>query len=789
MLKNEVLREAKRLYDLGWAVHWIKPKSKAPVKSGWSSATRDDWPTLKKEYRDGYGLGVRMGEASKLEDGYYLANIDVDLKGQTKRAKREALAVVDERFPGIIGTAPCVVTEHGMRFFVKTRKPEQSGKISSSNEMIKVRLPTAEVNKRQLAAVKSGELTQKELDAGWRIRAAWEVEFLSIGKQVVLPPSIHPDTEKPYQWQRGSDGAYVIPRVKLKGTMTKAPGREQGARILQGFEAEDVDLSRLSPKWRRKLKTGEGVDDRSAASFALAMVMLRAGYTENEILSVLTDRDYYLGETAYDHRKTNSRRAAAAWVRDYCVAKAKLETSAAKAFAEEVIESPRLKPEKKKAAVAEVTRSKEWRNQLDRSGKDGMGPPKPTLENIVLILQNAVAPDLFKRDTFASREFYGVTPPWQGTKGDAITDSDAVMIKLWLGKHYRFEPSVQAIFEAITWIGDTNAFHPVRAELEALPAWDGVSRLNTWLKDHFNAKGPADYLAEVFRKWLVAAVTRVYRPGAKFDWMPIFEGKQGTGKSSFGAILFGQDWFADWLPDLGDKDAALGLLGRRCVEFGELDRLRRNELETIKAFVTRQIDKVRPPYGRKTVELPRQTVFFGTTNKKHYLVDDTGNRRFNPVGVGHLDFEQLRADRDQLWAEALFIYNCGLEESLYLTKDTEGLAKIIRDEKRVFDEPQLMAFTLFKWLEAQKAKDNKNIIFLKRVAVPELFSSMGPLSQWKQDARNIQFAGKALHSDHLRDLGVTAKQIINRGYRTWNIELSPHPSPSLAPGKPKPTKG
>jgi predicted P-loop ATPase len=64
-------------------------------------------------------------------------------------------------------------------------------------------------------------------------------------------------------------------------------------------------------------------------------------------------------------------------------------------------------------------------------------------------------------------------------------------------------------------------------------------------------------LPQVFRKWLVASVTRTYEPGAKFDWMPILEGAQGTGKSSFGAVLFGQRYFADWLPNLADKDAAL----------------------------------------------------------------------------------------------------------------------------------------------------------------------------------------------------------------------------------------
>jgi len=33
-------------------------------------------------------------------------------------------------------------------------------------------------------------------------RPAWQIELLSTGKNVVLPPSIHPDTSKPYIWRR-----------------------------------------------------------------------------------------------------------------------------------------------------------------------------------------------------------------------------------------------------------------------------------------------------------------------------------------------------------------------------------------------------------------------------------------------------------------------------------------------------------------------------------------------------------------------------------------------------------
>ncbi len=736
-----ILKEAQRLYDLGWAVHWIKPNSKAPVKAGWSGPQRDSMDDLLLTYREGYGLGVRMGESSRLADGSgYLANIDIDIKSSDTRHKKEALGKLNELFPEAYKSAPVVKTGYGYRFFVKTETPVKSGKITASNETCRVRMPTAPVSAQQRKL-----LTPEELKAGWRVRPAWELDFMSAGRQVVLPPSIHPETGKPYVWLTPEDRE--IPLVEWAGFNPVKTGLEA---VNGGFKPVNVDLvsSSLPDRIVDMILSGDGVEDRSAALLPVAIAMLRARFSEDEILSVLTDKDTFLGETAYEHAKTRDRARAAEWVRKYTLVKAREEVDAARAFADEVEVSPVLADEGAvKKQTAELVALTDWRLRIQRTGKDGDGPPKQTLENTVLILQNAVAFDVFKRDLFANRDAYTLDTPWGGKAGAALTDDDAIRIKHWLAVNYRFEPSIGTVYEAMTVISLENGFHPIRDELRALPLWDGVPRIDTWLTKYFGAHGPKEYLAQVFRKWLVASVARIYEPGLKFDWMPILEGGQGTGKSSFGAILFGQKYFADWLPELSDKDAALGLQGKRCIEFGELDSLRRNEVETIKAFVTRQVDNVRPPYGRRSVEIYRQVVFFGTTNKEEYLIDETGNRRFNPMRVGMLDFDALARDREQLWAEALFVYQNGLETTLYLEGEANTFAEQIQNEKMVSDESTFMAEQLAKCKAGKGPESIGEAFNFGKFRLINLFEEgTGPLRKWQETGRNIKFAAKALKS-------------------------------------------
>jgi hypothetical protein len=231
-----------------------------------------------------------------------------------------------------------------------------------------------------------------------------------------------------------------------------------------------------------------------------------------------------------------------------------------------------------------------------------------------------------------------------------VTDADVTAVQThlqWFGFRRLGKDTTH---QAVDKVAREHSFHPLRDYLNGLE-WDGFERLPEWLHTYLSAE-KSGYAAGVGTMFLIGMVARIMRPGSKMDYMLVLEGEQGTFKSSACAVLAG-DYFSDHLPNLNNKDASLHLRGKWLIEVAELRAYSRAAIDEFKEFLVRDIDRYRPPWGRKDVHEPRQCVFVGTTNKLHYLRDETGNRRSWPVKTGTIDIDSLRQDRDQLFAEAV----------------------------------------------------------------------------------------------------------------------------------------
>jgi predicted P-loop ATPase len=196
---------------------------------------------------------------------------------------------------------------------------------------------------------------------------------------------------------------------------------------------------------------------------------------------------------------------------------------------------------------------------------------------------------------------------------------------------------------------------------------------------------------------MIGAVARIMEPGCKMDTMPVFEGSQGTGKSRFVNVLAG-DWYSDTMPSFRGKDAMLALQGVWIFEIPELEALSKSRIDATKAFLSRQVDNFRRPYGRTTEPHKRQCVLIGTTNEDDYLRDPTGARRFWPIACEEISIDRLIQDRDQLWAEAVEKYRRG--EAWHLTDEEEALAAA-EQKYRQPDEPWADRIDGFVWAKAE----------------------------------------------------------------------------------------
>lgn len=315
---------------------------------------------------------------------------------------------------------------------------------------------------------------------------------------------------------------------------------------------------------------------------------------------------------------------------------------------------------------------------------------KPTLNNTVNFMllpsyksfKNPLY-NLFRYNEFNyTLEFTG-SPPWR--KVDDYTDvwmnDDDVFLKYHLNKAENFDTNNQLCIEAALIAGKKNAYHPMREYFNNLE-WDGVPRLDS-LFPKYAGSPDNDYTRAAGRCMMIAAVARTFKPGTKFDHVVILEGPQGTGKSEFCRQLCPDPkWYLSaGKVDPGNKDTFKKFHNFFIVELAELEVLNKVSVQALKAFITVDVDVLRPAYGRVDMNFPRQFIFIGTYNPLAgvgYLGDGTGNRRFWPVQTGRIDIEALKQDRDQLWAEAVHRYRAG--EPHYF-KD-QNLLKLAQKEQK-----------------------------------------------------------------------------------------------------------
>lgn len=343
---------------------------------------------------------------------------------------------------------------------------------------------------------------------------------------------------------------------------------------------------------------------------------------------------------------------------------------------------------------------------------DNNGLPEPTIDNLVSILTNDK--EISGKYFYNSLSGYPMRIEKDGSQRMWNDTDDSEMLRYIETTYGIYYPN--KYFNAFNIACSKKQVHPIKALLES-KEWDRKPRIDRFLVDIMKCEDN-NYSREVSRMIFYGGISRLYKPGCKFDYMPIFIGKQGTYKSTIVNWLAIHDNYAGDINTIEGKDALDNIQGRWICEFSELLALvRTKDVEAMKSFITRPVDKYRTSYSKRTSEFPRQCIFIGTTNDSQFLYDKTGNRRYLPIVIGLKPGELSGREKEireyiiECWREALVLFK---ENKVYLTIPSEYYDDVIAaQENAVEDDPKLGILT--DYLNEKKVGD--------RVCTIEIFTN------------------------------------------------------------------
>lgn len=518
----------------------------------------------------------------------------------------------------------------------------------------------------------------------FEIRAATDQQ-----RQDVLPPSIHPDTGKPYVWLTKPNGAIPEPpawllalwqhwdalKPQLQGLCPWAPQpppkprKPPAARaagepsVIDAYDqSHSIEASLAQYGYRQQGR--RWLSPHSGTGLAGVVVFDSKAWIHHASDPLCSDESGQLVGAFdlfryYEHGGDIAKAVKAA-------AEAMGMTSAPRRH------DPRLsaaEPDTPAAAVTKIQTTEiidpdtgEIANIFDPLPDTTGKPRRPlaTIENLIEICRRL---RVTVRYNVISKEEEMLIPKHSFSLDNRANASLAWLISWCKRIEY---PTGQAA-EYLTFLADQNLYNPVANWIESKP-WDGQSRLQD-LFDTVTAVGESKddsirKLKETFlRRWLISAAAAAFEPnGVSAHGVLVFQGAQYMGKTA---------WFKRLVPrELGvvqdgmmlrpdDRDSVKQVVSHWLVELGELDAtFRKSDIAQLKAFLTRDKDILRRAYARKESEFARRTVFFASVNPREFLHDQTGNRRFWTIECAGIEYDH-GVDMQQLWAEVLTLYRSG----------------------------------------------------------------------------------------------------------------------------------
>jgi predicted P-loop ATPase len=518
--------------------------------------------------------------------------------------------------------------------------------------------------------------------------------------QDVLPPSTHPDTQRPYAWGYGSPAGHwsllaplpgpllslwqsLIRPVKAKrGPPPKAAG-DHAPRLRALLADLDPDMSydKGHPNW---IGVGMALHYETGGS-ETGLALWNEWSATGQKYKGIGDLESHWRSFRIDHENPRTvaglRKSGPASADEFPELPATPTESAP--AASRIADPPMLTGEARERALSSLRGLKRGR----------MGTIESRLSNVVSILGVPevsgadLALDTFRDEVMVKQK----NADWR-----PFTDTDYTTLRVWLETAGNCDPIGQEMIRhAVQLVAERNRVDTAQLWLERLQ-WDGTPRLARFCAAYLGTLD-TPYESHVGSYLWSALAGRVMSPGCQADMVPVLIGRQGVGKSrGVQAIVPAPEHFAELRLDEPDDSIARKMRGVLVAEFAEMRGLRAADVERTKAFVTRTHEKWTPKYQEFSTSYARRFLIIGTTNDEEFLPADTEHRRWLPVHVDNIDVGGIARDRDQLWAEALVYWRAhGIA-----WRGLDTLAKPAREKAAVTDHWQEQIAT---WLDENPA--------------------------------------------------------------------------------------
>lgn len=477
--------------------------------------------------------------------------------------------------------------------------------------------------------------------------------------QDVLPPSIHPDTGKPYAWKYNSAGSHwsKLPPLPpalaaLWATFIRPAPAKQTPRTTDAAPASIEKLRATLSLWDPDCSYDEWIMIGMALHYetkgsdhglglwnewsARATGRASDGGPKYKGLATL---EFHWRSFRHDHATPKT------------LASLRKETAAG---ADEFPDLTKPQPAPERAVVPSQAKRDMAEEIIRGLSKTKLGKYEAKISNVTAVLGLAeISGHELALDVFldAIVIMQPDTKQWR-----PLTDTDYTALRVWLETIGNCEPiNHEMMRHAVHLVAEQQQMDSARVWLEGIQ-WDGVPRIETFCPRYFGTEDTA-YTRRVGEYIWTALAGRVLSPGCQADMVPVLIGRQGVGKSrGVQAMSPDPEHFAEVRIDDPDDTIARKMRGCLVGELAEMRGLRAAEVERVKAFITRTHERWVPKYKEFAINYPRRFIMIGTTNDEEFLPMDTEHRRWLPMQTNQVDVAGIAQDREQLWAEGATRY-------------------------------------------------------------------------------------------------------------------------------------